>query len=218
MTTHDFSVPYDQLPAEIPVFPLDGVLLLPRGQLPLNIFEKRYLAMVDDAIRADRLIGMIQPQNEKTLFRTGCVGKIISFNETDDGRYLITLKGVCRFGVHQELAQANGGYRRVRAAWGDYKNDLNPAGCLNIDRERLKTALRTYFDIQGMNCDWNAVDGASDEKLITCLAMVCPFDSGEKQALLEAACCKTRAELFISLLEMAIRDSNRKRPDKTSCH
>lgn len=215
---HDFSISYDDLPAEIPVFPLEGVLLLPRGQLPLNIFEKRYLAMVDDAMRAHRLIGMIQPQNEKSLFRTGCVGKIIAFNETDDGRYLITLKGVCRFGVHQEVAPANGGYRKVRAAWSEYRKDLDPVGCLNIDRARLKTALKSYFELQGMNCDWDAVDNAGDERLITCLAMICPLDCGEKQALLEAACCKTRADLFISLLEMATRDDTRKRPDKTLCH
>lgn len=195
------------LPEELPVFPLWGVLLLPRGILPLNVFEKRYKAMVDDALQTNRLIGMIQPrQDGATLFSTGCAGKITGFTETEDGRYEITLKGVCRFSVAGELPMNGSLYRRVRPDWAAHYRDTDPAGHLNLDRQKLKSLLKTYFDLQGMDCDWAAVDGASDDKLITCLAMICPLNAGEKQALLEAACCKTRADLFLTLLEMAVRD------------
>ena len=207
------------LPAELPVFPLSGVLLLPRGQLPLNVFEKRYKAMVDDALRADRLIGIIQPrQNGETLFNTGCAGKIIGFSETEDGRYEITLKGISRFSVAGELPGIKGGYRRVITDWSAFLGDTDPAVNLDLDRDKLKALLKTYFDLQGMDCDWSAVDGATDDKLITCLSMVCPLNAGEKQALLEAACCKTRGDLFLTLLEMAVRDSSRERPEGAKCH
>jgi len=190
------------LPDEIPVFPLAGVLLLPRGQLPLNIFEPRYLAMVDDALKSHRLIGMIQPREDGSLFTTGCAGKITSFNETDDGRYEITLKGLSRFVIGLELPYAHAGYRRVRANWSDFPKDTDPVGHLNLDRNRLKDLLRNYFDIEGMDCEWSAMDTVSDDNLITCLSMVCPLDASEKQALLEARCGNTRSELFMTLLEM----------------
>lgn len=218
MTETTFSITESDLPGEIPVFPLSGVLLLPRGSLPLNIFEPRYLAMVDDALRADRLIGMIQPRSGDELFNIGCVGKILSFTETDDARYLITLKGVSRFCIIGELPLGKGGYRRVRANWSDFRTDLEPVQELNINRNRLVTLLHSYFDMEGMNCDWGAIDNASDDKLMTCLSMICPLNAGEKQALLEAPCCKTRADLFMDLLEMATRDSSRKKPEKPRCH
>lgn len=211
------------LPGTLPVFPLSGVLLLPRGHLPLNVFENRYKAMVDDALRTDRMIGIIQPRaknndDHTTLFSTGCAGRIIAFKETDDHRYEITLRGVSRFNVAREQPLTRGGYRMVEAAWADFKRDLAPADSLNIDRSKLKMLLRTYFDMEGMECSWSAVDGATDDKLITCLSMVCPLDAGEKQALLEAACCKTRADMFMTLLEMAVRDGVRQRPDMNQCH
>lgn len=205
------------LPDEIPVFPLSGVLLLPRGQLPLNIFEPRYLAMVDDVLRSHRMIGMIQPREDGTLFTIGCVGRIINFQETDDGRYEITLKGISRFIVAMELPVALGGYRRIRANWSEFSRDLDPMGKLNLNRDRLKNLLRNYFDIEGMECEWSAIDTVSDDNLITCLSMVCPLNAGEKQALLEARCGNTRSELFMTLLEMATRDTARKHPGK-SCH
>lgn len=197
------------MPEEISVFPISGALLLPAGLLPLNIFEPRYIAMIDDALRSDRVIGMIQPrkagEDSSSLYATGCAGRIKSFSETDDGRYLITLSGLCRFRVDEELPQKNG-YRRVRADWSGFEGDFNPADCLDLDRDMIRDMLRGYFEKEGLSCDWEAIDGASDGRLITCLSMICPFDPGEKQALLEAPCCRSRAEKFISLLRIAMHD------------
>lgn len=206
------------LPQEIPVFPLTGVLLLPRGQLPLNIFEPRYLAMFEDALRADRIIGVIQPRDfqqgmtgdKAPLFVTGCAGKITAFEETEDGRYLVTLTGVSRFHVDQEITQQRG-YRRARVKWDQFADDLKARDCLGIDRNHLKDLLRSYFDIEGLSCSWDSIDGASDDKLITALSMICPLDPGEKQALLEAACGSTRAKMFMTMLEMAVHN------DKGGC-
>lgn len=197
-----FKQSYDALPGELAIFPLAGVLLLPRGQLPLNIFEPRYIAMVDAALRTpSRLIGMVQPDANGEIYKVGCAGRISSYNETPDGRYEVVLTGVCRFKVESELSQADG-YRRAQASWDQFKNDLEPMGCLDMDRDKLKKLLKNYFHHQGLTCSWEAVDNAADEKLITSLAMICPFDAHEKQALLEAPCCKERAKLFMTLLEM----------------
>ena len=206
------------LPQEIPVFPLTGVLLLPRGQLPLNIFEPRYLAMMEDALKGDRIIGVIQPRgfqqgmtSEKApLFATGCAGRITSFEETEDHRYLITLTGVSRFHVAAETPSQRG-YRRARVNWEPFADDLHAHDCLGIDRAHLKGLLRSYFDIEGLSCSWDSIDGASDDKLITALSMICPLDPGEKQALLEAACCRSRAKMFMTMLEMAVHN------DKGGC-
>ncbi len=200
------------LPREIPVFPLGGVLLLPAGQLPLNIFEPRYVAMVEDALKTDRVIGMVQPRQSSDgggdkLFEIGCAGRITAFEETDDGRYLITLTGLSRFKVKEELDHVNG-YRRFVADWTDFEADLNPKSCLDLDRDKLKDLLGNYFNLQQISCDWDSMDNVTDGKLITCLSMICTFDSNEKQALLEAACCKTRADMFMTMLEMAVRDGD----------
>lgn len=201
----------DDLPDILPIFPLNGVLLLPGGQLPLNIFEPRYLAMTDAALKDSRLIGMIQPRDiprtladddSVGLYETGCAGRITSFEETNDGRYLITLTGVARFRVAEE-AGIEKGFRRVRPTWA-YPKDRETADCLGIDRGRLNRMLETYFSQQGLSCNWDAIEDAPDNRLITCLAMICPFDAREKQALLEAPCCKERAGLFMTLLEMAV--------------
>lgn len=192
---------FDDLPGELPIFPLSNVLLLPRGQLPLNIFEPRYIAMVDEAIRTSRLIGMIQPKEDGNLYRIGCAGRISSFHETHDGRYEIVLNGICRFRIEDELAQRDG-FRRARANWSDFENDMQAMKSLDIDRAKLKKHLKNYFEQQDLTCSWDAVDNASDEKLITSLAMICPFEAKEKQALLEAACGNARAKLFMTLLEM----------------
>lgn len=203
------------LPQEIPVFPLTGVLLLPRGQLPLNIFEPRYLAMTEDALKTNRIIGVIQPRDfapgltgdAAPLFTTGCAGRITAFEETDDGRYLITLTGVSRYRVVQETAIARG-YRRAQVDWQPFADDLQAPDCLGIDRNHLKDLLRNYFHLEGMSCSWDSIDGASDDKLITALSMICPLDASEKQALLEAACCRTRARMFMTMLEMAVHNGN----------
>ncbi len=192
MSQNPFAPDFKDLPENLPIFPLSGVLLLPCGQLPLNIFEPRYLAMIEAALSGDRIIGMVQPRDKAVkeirddtpVFETGCAGKITEFNEMADGRYLITLTGISRFRIEEELA-VNEGYRRVKPDWSAYGNDLNESKCLNLDRKKLKTLLHKYFDREGMDCDWGAVDDAPDGKLITCLSMVCPFDPCEKQALLD---------------------------------
>ena len=199
---------FDRLPDNIPVFPLDGVLLLPRGHLPLNIFEPRYIAMVEDALRTNRLIGMIQPsevtKGPLPLFKTGCAGKIVQFQETEDGRFLITLKGIARFSVMEELPTIQG-YRRVRPDWSQFKSDFEKVESLGVNRDRLVELLHVYFEKNDMSIDWKLITSVNDEKLMTCLAMICPFSSGEKQALIEAPNCEARASLFMKLLELSIR-------------
>ncbi len=192
---------FEDLPGELPIFPLGGVLLLPRGQLPLNIFEPRYVAMVDSALSGHRLIGMVQTKDDGSLYNVGCAGKITSFNEAPDGRYEIVLTGLCRFRFYGELSQVNG-HRRVNPVWDEYGRDMDSMTCLDIDRAKLRKLLKNYFEQQGLTCSWDAVDQASDEKLMTTLTMICPFEAKEKQALLEAPCCRERAKLFMTLLEM----------------
>lgn len=204
MSVYAFGKKYETLPETLPVFPLDGVLLLPRGMLPLNIFETRYIALVDEAISSHRLIGMLQTRDDGGLYNIGCAGRIVSYNETSDGRYEIVLTGICRFRFDRELDQKNG-FRRVVPLWNDYNHDMEPLGTLGVDRAHLNALLKEYFQMNGLTCSWEAVEGASDEKLMTSLAMICPMDAKEKQALLEAGCCKERAQLFLTLLEMAIR-------------
>ncbi|PWC53410.1 LON peptidase substrate-binding domain-containing protein [Azospirillum sp. TSO22-1] len=213
MSRSPFDPTFDQLPRELPVFPLPGVLLLPRGRLPLNIFEPRYLAMVQDALGTDRMIGMIQPTDPTSrakappLYETGCAGRITSFAETEDGRLLITLTGVCRFLVLRELPCARG-YRRVQPAWERFAADLDGEATGGIDRERLVCGLKGYFKTQGISANWDSIDGTPDERLVTSLAMICPFEASEKQALLEAPDLGERAKLLIALIEMAILDGH----------
>lgn len=213
MEQNPFAPKFEDLPGTIPVFPLGGVLLLPGGQLPLNIFEPRYIAMVDDALRGGRLIGMIQPDPlhpmrngdaPPILLKTGCAGKITDFNETKDGRYLINLTGICRFDIAEETTQDTP-YRRVRPDWSPYQGDPQGKSCLGLNRDHLHALLKTYFSKEELECDWAAIENCSDNKLITCLSMICPFEARDKQALLEAPCCQTRGELFIAMLEMTLR-------------
>ena len=194
-----------QLPQSLPIFPLAGVLLLPRGNLPLNIFEERYLNMVDDALRTDRMIGMIQPKEygASDIFGTGCAGRIRAFEETNDGRYLISLEGVSRFHIKTE-ADSLRGYRRIVPDWSTFTNDLTPTGCLDINKDELLGLLKTYFDKEGLSCDWEAVTDCEDENLMTALAMICPLEPKEKQVLLETNCCKERAQTFMTMLKIAI--------------
>jgi Lon protease-like protein len=201
---------FEDLPQTLPVFPLNGVLLLPRGRLPLNIFEPRYLSMVDDALKTDRLIGMIQPaapcpdpeKEAPKLFNTGCVGRIISFAETEDGRYLITLAGLSRFSILHELDSPRG-YRRVEVDWQNFRHDLDEEGCPGLDRTRMTRLLQCYFEKQGLSANWEAIENTPDERLLTSLAMICPFEPCEKQALLEANSLADRADIMMTLLEMA---------------
>lgn len=210
------------LPNEIPVFPLTGALLLPRGELPLNIFEDRYLAMVRAAIATPmRLIGMVQPQENETrpdeLFTIGCAGRINSFHETDDGRYLITLAGLCRFRIMRELPQQSG-FRRAQVVFDSFATDLAPDHTSLLDRTRLLALLKEYFKAEGLSCNWENVQSASDDTLITALAMVCPLSSPEKQALLEAADTGERGTIFMTLLELAVLQERQGQGETSQCH
>lgn len=203
------------LPAEFAVFPLAGALLLPHGKLPLNIFEPRYLAMTEDALGAGRMFGMIQPDPSlpavntgPSLFRVGCLGRLTSFSETEDGRYLITLSGVIRFAVAEELAMGRG-YRRVRGDFSTYLYDLDaPSYALGEARELLLEALRRYFARRGIEANWNAIKGMPDDMLVVTLCMVCPFEPVERQALLEAATEAERCQTLLALLEMGAAESS----------
>jgi hypothetical protein len=199
----------DDLPLVIPVFPLDGVLLLPGGQLPLNIFEPRYLNMLDDAMSGERIIGMIQTRaggdhQRPALAPVGCAGRVTSFAETSDGRYLITLTGVCRFRAGEELPVRTP-YRQVRANFAPYEADLREeaAGTRTATEiDRLMVALRRYLDHRGLAIDWGDAESAPSDALINSLAMALPFDPMEKQALLEAETIFERKATLTALLEI----------------
>jgi len=201
--------PFIDLPEALPLFPLDGALLLPRGQLPLNIFEPRYVQMIDDALRTDRLIGMIQtrPQTDENdadnFYDIGCAGKITHFEEHPDNTYFIQLTGISRF-KHERLQETNTPYLVSSASWDDFANDLHPPTDLNLDRERLKILLSDYFKDQGFDCASDIIDNALDEKIVTCLSMICPFTPPEKQALLEAKNSAARTEKFMTMLELSM--------------
>jgi uncharacterized protein len=198
------------LPATIPVFPLPGALLLPRGQMPLNIFEPRYLAMIDDAL-ADRhrLIGMIQPDSpdppdKPTLYKVGCVGRITQLAETGDGRYLIQLTGIARFRVEQELGVATA-YRQCRVTYAPFRDDfIARRGEQAVDRESVLRALTEFLDANNLKTDWEGIEKASNEALVNALAMMSPYGPAEKQALLEAPDLKTRAEILVAVTEIEL--------------
>jgi Lon protease-like protein len=197
----------DDLPLVIPVFPLDGALLLPGGQLPLNIFEPRYLNMIDDVMAGDRLIGMVQTRagtrELPTLAPVGCVGRVTSFAETSDGRYLITLTGLCRFRIGDELPVRTP-YRQVRASFEAFEADLrqDEAAPSSLDRAQFLAALGRYLDHRGLGIEWETADAAPLGALVNSLAMGLPFDPAEKQALLEAVTLEERASALIALLEI----------------
>ena len=212
-----FEPSFEQLPETLPIFPLSGVLLLPGGKLPLNIFEPRYLSMIFDALAGHRMIGMVQPMQpggfagdglpgadgRPQVHKVGCAGRIVSFNETEDGRLLLALSGVCRFETVRELDMAQGGYRRVSSLFSPYRADLDHADeMVELDRDRLMAALAAFFRGKNLSTDWDAVKQAADTNLVTSLSMVLPFGPAEKQALLEAADTSARAKLLIAFLEM----------------
>lgn len=198
------KITFDDLPADLPVFPLASVIVLPRVNLPLNVFEPRYLAMTDHALRTDRLIGIVQSR-EGNMCKTGCAGKITSFQETADGRYLITLQGVCRFDIAQEYPLDPGGFRHVAPDWSRYRHDFNLDHSGDVCRDMISGLLRRYFEKIHIACDqWSQIRDMPCETLISTLSVICPFTSDEKQALLEAPDLKTRIHLMQSLLEIAI--------------
>lgn len=212
-----FDTSFDQLPDTLPIFPLAGVLLLPGGRLPLNIFEPRYLAMVSDALARQRLIGMVQPKTPggfagddvsegsgpPAVQKIGCAGRISSFSETGDGRILLTLQGLCRFAVEEELPRAQGGYRQVRVDYSRFRTDMAPHQT-TLDRPRLMTALKRFFSANNLAIDWKALEQLDDTALVGTISMVAPLEPIEKQALLEAEDGTVRGKLLIGLLESSV--------------
>lgn len=205
---------YEDLPEELSIFPLSGALLLPWGRLPLNIFEPRYLNMTLDALSVGRIIGMVQPDYDRdaksdapgnpdpSVYSVGCAGRIASFEETEDGRLLIMLKGLCRFSIVKEI-EGRKGYRRVHASYEAYKADLDAPTNFEINRELLFERLRPYLEAHAMPISADVLKGLSDSALVTSVCMVCPFDPREKQALLEAPTLKARTETLLVLLQIA---------------
>ena len=204
MSRGPFEPQISDLPSHLPLFPLSGALLLPGGRLPLNIFEPRYLAMVKDALASPhRMIGMIQSHKaDDTLYHVGCAGRISDFAEADDGRYVITLTGTSRFTYLSDQLTADG-YRLGEVDFSAFHQDLHPDHA-PIDRVKLVDILRSYFDIKGFSADWSHIDECEDERLVTTLTMICPFEVSEKQALLEAPDLAQRTELLIAILQMSV--------------
>lgn len=208
----DYNKPAD-LPQKLPVFPLPGALLLPRADLPLNIFEPRYLEMVSDALSGERMIGIIQPRDDNDtaerpeLMKVGCAGRITSYAETPDGRMLVTLTGVSRFSIKSELA-VDTAYRQVVANFKPFAIDLvMDLGAADVNRPALLTAFKDYLTANNMSADWSEINAASTEVLVNTLSLLAPYPASEKQALLEAPDLKTRADVLVALTEMALSKS-----------
>ncbi len=200
---------FNALPDVIPVFPLEGAVVLPKARLPLNIFEPRYLAMLDDVLKSDhRLIGMVQPRGDgpnPDVYKIGCAGRVTSFSETEDGRYLIALSGQLRFRVVEEV-EGFTPFRRFRVDWREFRGDLGAQRfeLQDKDRERFLELLRKYFDAAQLSADWDSLSRADEETLINAIAMLCPFSPEEKQALLEAPSLGDRHRDLRALMEIMI--------------
>ena len=207
------SISIHDLPSNLPVFPLEGSLLLPRGQLPLNIFEPRYLQMFEDCLAKGRFLGILQPAPPSTpeeaagpskLMQTGCLGRITSFSETDDGRMVVSLTGVCRFRLDQEMPVTTP-YRQVSANYRPFESDLiADVGALDVNRDGLLDVVRRYLDANGMTADWDGIEQSGNEALVNSLSIISPYGPQEKQALLEADSLAQRAEILIALTEMVL--------------
>ena len=213
----DFEPGFADLPKEMPIFPLTGALVVPGGRLPLNIFEPRYLAMTRHALaQPDRLIGMVQPRQrgierkldadfQPEVERVGCAGRIISFDETDDGRYQITLSGLIRFKIRDELPRAAGGFRLVTPDFAPFASDIAEGDFTLSGRKRFVATLKGYFETRNATVDWKAIDAMPDRQLVISLAMLCPFSPDEKQALLECRDLVELGEMLLALFELAVR-------------
>ncbi|WP_298295120.1 LON peptidase substrate-binding domain-containing protein [uncultured Litoreibacter sp.] len=201
------------LPDTIPIFPLPGALLLPRARLPLHLFEPRYLQMFEDTLKTpSRLIGMVQPHDgpggKAQLHAIGCAGRVTQFSETEDGRYMITLSGISRFRIQEEVTGFSP-YRKARTSWAGFERDLGFVEKDDaFDRPRFLKLLEKFFADQDLQTDWDSLKEAEDELLINSLSMLCPFDPEEKQALLEAPSLSTRRETLVTLIEFALRGGN----------
>lgn len=207
-----FMPRFADLPAELPIFPLAGAVAMPGIQLPLNIYEQQYLNMIQDVLATDHLIGMIQPLSGPEevevppLHRVGCAGRVTSYSETNDGRVVIVLTGVCRFEVQGELEETRG-YRRVRAVWSRFANDFLPEGGHLVNRDRFLASLRTYVRPRGVEIPWDDLKGMEDVDLINLLTAHLPLPPEDKQALIETVDLADRAELMRGLMDMASASS-----------
>lgn len=214
MDVHPPFVSPASLPRHIPIFPLAGALLLPRTQLPLNIFEPRYIAMVNDALASDRIIGMTQPLDDQAspsdvpaLYEIGCAGKITSFAELEDGRLLIMLTGIARFSIWRELPSKKP-YRSFEVDYSTFADDLKLGyGEEKVNREQVLSTFRAYLKANDLKTDWSEIKAASNELLVNSLATIAPFAVAEKQALLEAPSLDARAELLVALTEVTLKRS-----------
>lgn len=201
----------EELPSKIPVFPLSNFIIFPETTVPLNIFEPRYLQMVDDCMKNERCIGMIQPRKsgklkKPDLFETGCTGKITSFNETDDGRYLILINGICRFKINKELNTPKL-YRECDVSYKDYLEDLVDQKKTNIHSEGLLKKFRELFEKLGYSIDWNDIEKQDNVKMINSLAMASPFSREEKQVLLESISINDRHVNLNNIIDTYLKDS-----------
>ncbi len=201
----------NDLPPTIPIFPLPGALMLPRARLPLHIFEPRYLQMIDDTLKSDhRLIGMVQPRAQKTgdgreMQAIGCAGRLTQLSETEDGRYMVTLAGICRFRIAKEVSGFQP-YLQADVSWDGFGRDLGKVETDEaFDRPKFLDLLHRYFEAQDLSTDWDSLKDAEEELLINSLSMLCPFEPEEKQALLEAPSLSTRRETVVTLMEFALR-------------
>ncbi len=212
MSRNPFTPSFEDLPETLPIFPLSGAIVLPGAQLPLNIFEPRYLNMVFDALGTDRMIGMIQPAHSEgskgnDIQRTGCAGRITTFRETDDGRLLIVLTGVCRFDVIEEIATTRG-YRRVMADWRPFFQDLSDEESASLDSTQLIDTLNPYFEANKVQANWESLKKMSSTSLVNVLAMNLPFEPEEKQALVEARTTYDRAKVLVALTKMSLSSAD----------
>ena len=214
---YNFDKNFEELPKTLPLFPLSKVLLLPRAKLPLNLFENKYLHMLDYALANGRSIGMIQPtqknrgsksSKETKLYSVGCAGYITAFSQTNDNRYEIILKGLCRFKLKSELNLMNG-FRRGKVLWKPFRSDFEPLVLKSKEKRSVFIEnLKVYLEKKSINADWEAIEVSSDEDLINSISMGCPFDVNEKQALLQAKSLDERVDILISLMKMSMSFSS----------
>ena len=214
---YNFDKNFEELPETLPLFPLSKVLLLPRAKLPLNLFENKYLHMLDYALANGRSIGMIQPteklrdskiRKDPKLYSVGCAGYITAFSQTNDNRYEIILKGLCRFELKSELNSLNG-FRRAKVTWKPFKSDFVRPVLKNKEKRSIFIEnLKFYLEKMSINADWEAIEVSSDEDLVNSISMGCPFDVNEKQALLQAKSLDERLDILVSLMKMSMSFSS----------
>ncbi len=213
MPRSPFFPPFEALPKTLPIFPLENAVVMPDTDLPLNIFEPRYLNMIADALATHQMVGMVQPDpsiegSPTPVYRTGCAGRITSYNETQDGRIILALTGVCRFYIQEELATTRG-YRLVVPDWSryamDYETDVS-----NViqDRKRFLSALQQYFDLKNLDTDWDALERMSNIRLVHTLTTLLPLEPADKQAILEACEPSDRANVLLAALELSAQTSS----------